>query len=807
MRLARLWPLLAALAAGLEQREQGKGKESLDESQGLVEHALLLLSPLQPAEAIKRDQTPPGLLQQVLKWTRKGVGILILQSRSSEIRTSQPDPRLAKATDLLTRAASFGNHEAASMLADMNLYGNFTHARNVSRAVELYRGLADAGDPAAQSMMGFFYATGYGNATQRDQGLSLLYHTFAAKNKDPRSIMTLAFRYYSGIGTPQKCDTAVVYYKLLADMALEFWNDGPPGGRALPRNTYRLADDIGGIYGFGASVSSVGENAVNRRQPSTDSLTSVDDILDYLRYMAEKNDLGAQFSLARLYYEGSRTIERDHRRAMHYFKAITRQYWDKFGKVMSTQTSKSVQVYAGKCAGYIGRMYLRGEGVAPDVAKAYSWYKKGVENGDMLAQNGLGYLHYKGLGVAVDMQKAMSFFKAAADQDFSAAQANLGKIHMQRGELAVAVRYFELAARHGHIEALYHLAEINNEGRGRERSCAMASAYYKTIAERVEELHSPLAWAHEQYLAGDKEMALLGFLQAAEAGYESAQANVAFILDQNISNLRFGMLQPFVRPHDPEKEELSLVYWTRAARQSNIDALVKMGDHYVEGLGIPVDHEKAAACYNAAAEYQQSALSYWNLGWMHENGIGVEQDFHLAKRFYDQAFSVNREAYLPVTLSLIKLRARSIWNYLSGGSVNGIGADVEPAKEWSFAEFVKKWYERERRYYDDDSVEPEEGWNEYYDEVEGDFVETLVIFALCAALLGLLFWRQTRAAQAAQRQRDQAAQPPPTTAPAPAPAPAADERQEPQPQPQPPGDGGLFPNPDNPVMAQWMVPH
>lgn len=47
------------------------------------------------------------------------------------------------------------------------------------------------------------------------------------------------------------------------------------------------------------------------------------------------------------------------------------------------------------------------------------------------------------------------------------------------------------------------------------------------------------------------------------------------------------------------------------------------------------------------------------------------QDFHLAKRHYDMALETNAEAYLPVTISLIKLYARSIWHTLMGGK-NGL---------------------------------------------------------------------------------------------------------------------------------------
>jgi len=44
----------------------------------------------------------------------------------------------------------------------------------------------------------------------------------------------------------------------------------------------------------------------------------------------------------------------------------------------------------------------------------------------------------------------------------------------------------------------------------------------------------------------------------------------------------------------------------------------------------------------------------------------MAQDFHLAKRHYDFALDTNMEAYLPVTLSLFRLHARSLWHTLTG---------------------------------------------------------------------------------------------------------------------------------------------
>ena len=144
-----------------------------------------------------------------------------------------------------------------------------------------------------------------------------------------------------------------------------------------------------------------------------------------------------------------------------------------------------------------------------------------------------------------------------------------------------------------------------------------------------------------------------------------------WVLDRSI--LRSTRFAPQSPSNDTAR--LALTQWTRSAAQRNVDALVKVGDYYYYGLGVPnedenVRYEKAAGYYQSAADTQMSALAMWNLGWMYENGMGVPRDFHLAKRHYDSALETNSEAYLPVTIALIKLHLKSIWYTLLGGADN-----------------------------------------------------------------------------------------------------------------------------------------
>ena len=45
----------------------------------------------------------------------------------------------------------------------------------------------------------------------------------------------------------------------------------------------------------------------------------------------------------------------------------------------------------------------------------------------------------------------------------------------------------------------------------------------------------------------------------------------------------------------------------------------------------------------------------FNLGYMHELGLGMKRDVHLAKRFYDMAAETSVDAKVPVALALAKL--------------------------------------------------------------------------------------------------------------------------------------------------------
>jgi TPR repeat protein len=54
-------------------------------------------------------------------------------------------------------------------------------------------------------------------------------------------------------------------------------------------------------------------------------------------------------------------------------------------------------------------------------------------------------------------------------------------------------------------------------------------------------------------------------------------------------------------------------------------ARVKIGDYHYYGFGTEVDYESAAVHYRMASEQQHNAQAMFNLGYMHEYGLGMKQ--------------------------------------------------------------------------------------------------------------------------------------------------------------------------------------
>ncbi|KAF8583800.1 HCP-like protein [Ramaria rubella] len=802
--------------------------------------------------------------------------------------------RAIKIVDLLEHAVELGNVDALYTLGRVSLFPPQTLPLNVTRAYQAFERHARlTGNATSISIMAFFHGTGYSHLLTRtqndeqdratslpvDQARALVYYTFAAQMGDYGSQMALGYRHWTGIGVNEDCMVALDWYEAAAEQAMAHFLSGPPGGRTLPLTHTKLSDLVGGVYGPGASVASTGLHA-NRHVIKAANARAAgetwEDVLDYYQFNADRGEIEFAYRLGKIYYQGSvypsiggiasgaegiGAVPRDYHRARSYFLRIARLLWPHAGQGnRKTEVDDQTTIFAAQSACYLGRMLLRGEGVQQDFKLAKLWFDRGAEFGDRECHNGLGIMWRDGLGVKRDEAKAVANFGIAAGQDLAEAQVNMGKYHYNRGELTSANTYFDAAMRHGSpFEAYYYIASLHASRAQdaaappemRAGSCPVAVSFFKLVAERGCWKEDLLAEAEALWRTGEEkrrtkigflgsgpggettrehEEAMLRWFLAAERGYEIAQNNLAWVLDQDKSSLRQTR---FVHAPSNETARVALTQWTRSAAQRNVDALIKVGDYYFYGLGVSdepesIRWEKAAGYYHSAVATQVSALAMWNLGWMYENGVGVTQDFYLAKRYYDMALETNSEAYFPVMLSLIKLHLRSLWYELWGGKSKGVSL-------WREAGDDDHWYlgkakeDRERRLksrkvgldaarggaqedgagidhnipHEEDPVQwardrrdAEEGSGDfgpedYFDsamrgrrdveEEDDELLETMFLVLLCALVSGLIYLRGRWVERRRREDQDDM-------------APGGD----------PPG-GGLFPAQGDPARGDWAI--
>ncbi|TMW58445.1 hypothetical protein Poli38472_010004 [Pythium oligandrum] len=545
--------------------------------------------------------------------------------------------------------------EALVELGDIFFYGNNTVAASVNGtlALSFFEKAAELGDPRAQFHLGVAYSYGFWGF-QRDEAMAMTQYYFSSLGQHMGAVMALGHRHLLGIHAPKNCESAVRYYEVAANKAMELReaNLSQPAIYDLP---YRR-------------LKNVHETQHKKNIPSDSA------IVDYYQFSADKGDPEATINLATLHFYGARGLSQDVIRAAELFQ-------------------KAYDLGASGSAYNLGHLYNHGIGVKQDNATAFKYLQEASEEGNMAAQNELAYMYLHGKGTTRNHEKALSLFKAAAKQGSTEAFYNLGVLHLQGAgsvksrdpEYEVAHGYFQVAAHQGHTLSSHKLAHMSLHGIGTSRSCKNAVDSFKHVAERGE-WDRMMARAFKDFKNQDYEAAFMKYAVMAQQGYEVAQHNAAYLLDYGfLTSLIPSAVVVSSSLSSDEMTHGAIQLYKLAAIQGNVDANLKIGDFYYYGRGDhAVDYAKASAHYSLASK-RANAQAMFNLGLMYEHGVGVQQDFHLAKRFFDKAIEAHSDARVPATLALWKLKThmwvvswKRWWDELVGNVPPSTPATMSP---------------------------------------------------------------------------------------------------------------------------------
>jgi len=484
----------------------------------------------------------------------------------------------------------YNNSQALLKLADLYFFGYHGYPQDIDKALQYYTFLANEfGDPQAQQKIGFIYSIGLGS-TSRDQSKALLYLSFAAMNNDIPAQMSLGYRYLFGIGTERNCDESIWYYRKIADEMVKIQQSGPPLGRVLPPPKISIYEEDGGIFGKGAS------NAIGRPRDEAKGGPNISDIelLTLYQFIEEneKYNPSKQVIVALNYYQGNPPVTKDYKKALKIFKTAAKHLPEEIIKAETIEiTDKDLEFFpksnklraASKAAAFIGQMYWRGEGVEANDIEARKWYQRSAKMGYSAAINALGVMYQYGYGqLKQDEDIAIKYYIAASNKGNPDAQTNLGKILIESSQLEnklSAFNLFQQASKTGNVIASLKLADIYQSGEIIPEQCVFAASLYKTIAERASYYDTLFEEAKYDVRHKNYNAALLKYLILSEQGYEIAQSNAAYLIDEgliSIDSLFYNNSNPY---------SIALIYWKRSANQMNPDSRVKVGDYYFYGLG------------------------------------------------------------------------------------------------------------------------------------------------------------------------------------------------------------------------------
>ena len=247
---------------------------------------------------------------------------------------------------------------------------------------------------------------------------------------------------------------------------------------------------------------------------------------------------------------------------------------------------------------------------------------------------------------------------------------------IQKGDVAGAYRIILAEAEKGDMGAANAAGEMLLAGRGTPVSVEGAVRWFEKAAaanQPAAQLNLARLLGRGMGVAKDEERAHFLVLQAAEAGFASAQVEQARLLEAGVdlkaprpdfSEARAWLekaaaqeypdaLHALVRYTDeglagPADPLAATRLCQRAAKKGSIAAMNDMGVRYQKGTGVALDNVAAVGWFTLAAQHGLPA-AFVNLGNCYDMGNGLKQDY--AKAGQNYAVAAGRD--FPIAFVLL----------------------------------------------------------------------------------------------------------------------------------------------------------
>jgi hypothetical protein len=237
---------------------------------------------------------------------------------------------------------------------------------------------------------------------------------------------------------------------------------------------------------------------------------------------------------------------------------------------------------------YVGEIYERGLGTAPDYAAAAQWYRKAAEQGHSRAQVNLGFLYERGLGVPKDPRQAVEWYRKSAGlqgaialDGSSAPAASNAELEELRRELESTRRELDRARQQLEQERKRTQDEIDALKRQQQTAAG------KGDATEVKRLEAELR-ARDQELS--RRQAEVDRLERTSGDYRTRIAS----LERESTALK-GEIGALVAQRDRANTELAALRGQAGEDAQRVEALRNDLARYREQAASRVDRAQVAA--------------------------------------------------------------------------------------------------------------------------------------------------------------------------------------------------------------------
>lgn len=186
----------------------------------------------------------------------------------------------------------------------------------------------------------------------------------------------------------------------------------------------------------------------------------------------------------------------------------------------------------------LAELYMNGNGVQENTAKAIELYKTAALKGDLKAQHNLGNYYHEKLR---DDAEAVKWWTMAANQEndkrSAASQNNLGMVYLDGGrnvkqDYQLALNWFQKAANQGDVEAQTSLGSMYGKGLGTKQDDKLSFEWHLKAAKNgkiTAQRNVGTKYYNGVGVKQDYKQAFYWFQKAAEQGDEKSQYYLGYL--------------------------------------------------------------------------------------------------------------------------------------------------------------------------------------------------------------------------------------------------------------------------------------